>query len=624
MFHSLTARLIAWSLVLTGLVYLTTIGLSNREGRRAAMAAAEREATDDTDAAGFAVEDVLDAVEASTAAVARAVSELQPEREGIDRLLQRLGADDKESRARYTVILEDAGVGNPPAWYQAARERNSSGWSEPYRDPELNVTVITLSTPIRNAAGGFKGAAAATLRLDFLSTLIREVHLGKSGFAVVLTRGGLLVAHSRRDLSQGVHDPFAEMSPQLRALFEPLVERARTRQPGFAAIPLNGRLFRITYRPIGALTDWTIATAYAEDELFADVSSLRRTQIGLALAGLALLAVAIVVLSRRITRPLGALAVSAGRLATGDLDGPLPESSSRDEIGALTTAFRHMRDSLKDYIRNLQETTAAKERLEGELKAARRIQADMLPPPTAGGGSSGYELSAALIPARAVGGDLFDHFELDGCVFFFVGDVSGKGVAAALFMARAKTLFDAVATMERDPGAILVTLNRSLCLHNDAGMYVTGVCGVLDLRTNTVTFATAGHEPPIVVRRDGQASPLEANGGPVLGLMDFGDYPVSSRVLTAGEALVLYTDGVSEAQDPAGEFFGANRLLAAAKQRAGGSAEGITAGVLSDVRAFAREAPQFDDITILTLKVTGSGHEPARTPHTSHAVQSAL
>lgn len=623
MFRSLTARLIAWSLLLTGAVFVTTIGLSNREGRRAAIAAAGREATDDTDAAGLAVEDTLDAVEASTAALARAVSELQPAPEGIDRLLRRLAADNQESGARFTVMLEADGKSNRPSWYEDARERGLLGWSEPYRDPDLNVTVITLAAPIRDADGRFTGVAAATMRLDFLSTLVREVHLGKSGFALVLTRGGLLVAHSRRDLSQGVHDPFAEMPAQLRALVEPLVQRARTGLSGFAAVPLNGRLFRITYRPIGAHTDWTITTAYAEDELFADVSSLQRTQIGLAVTGLALLAVAIVVLSQRITRPIGALAASAGRLATGDLDGPLPQSASRDEIGALTTAFSHMRDSLKDYIRNLQETTAAKERLEGELEAARRIQADMLPPPTAGGGSSGYELSAALVPARAVGGDLFDHFELDGRVFFLVGDVSGKGVAAALFMARAKTLFDAVATLERDPGAVLATLNRSLCRQNDAGMYVTAVCGVLDLRTTTVTFATAGHEPPIVVQRDGRAASLESSGGRVLGLMEIGEYPVSSRVLADGDALVMYTDGVSEAQDPDGDFFGTGRLLAAARRAASGSADSITAAVLSDVRAFAAAAPQSDDITILTLKVTASLHDAANSPAAREPVQAA-
>ena len=172
----------------------------------------------------------------------------------------------------------------------------------------------------------------------------------------------------------------------------------------------------------------------------------------LGLVGLALLALVVVVLSRRLTRPLSALAASAGTIARGDLDAPLPPVESRDEVGALAGAFHHMRDSLKEYVRNLQETTAAKERLEGELRAARRIQAAMLPEPTAGGPGEGYELGATLVPARAVGGDLFDHFRDGSRVFFLVGDVSGKGIGAALFMARAKTVFETEASGKPIPG----------------------------------------------------------------------------------------------------------------------------------------------------------------------------
>jgi len=606
MFRSLTTRLIVWSLALTGLVYVTAISLSNREGRRTAIAAAEREANDDTDAAAFAVEDVLHAAEESAAGLARAVSELHPEPDALARLVRRFSLDNQDTIARYAVILASEADATAPAWYREAMERGAPGWSEPRRDPDVqNATVITWTIPVRGADGHVLGVVAASLRLDFLSTVVREVHLGVSGFALVLSRQGLLVAHSRRDLSEGVHDPVAELSPALRAVVEPVARRAATGESGFAAVPFDGRVFRLTFRPIER-TGWFLATAYAEDELLVDVSRLQQTQILLAASGLVLLSLAVVILSRRITRPLAALASSAGQLATGNLDGPLPQATSEDEIGALTTAFHHMRDSLKEYIRNLQETTAAKERLEGEMKAARRIQADMLPPSTAGGPSAGYELAATLEPARAVGGDLFDHFEQDGRVFFLLGDVSGKGVAAALFMARAKTLFDAVAEHELDPGVILTTLNRSLCRQNDAGMYVTAVCGTLDLGTRAVTFAAAGHEPPILLRADGHARPLETEGGRVLGLIDLGDYPVTTLTLGRGEALVMYTDGVSEARNPEGDFFGADRLLAAVSHAAAGPATAITTGLLEEVNRFTAEAEQADDITILTIKLPAS------------------
>ena len=136
-------------------------------------------------------------------------------------------------------------------------------------------------------------------------------------------------------------------------------------------------------------------------------------------------------------------------------------------------------------------------------------------------------------------------------------------------------------------------------------MYVTAVCGVLDVEARTVMFATAGHEPPVLVRSDGHAEPLETEGGGVLGLMEIGDYPVTGRTLDTGDALVMYTDGVSEAQNREGGFFGAERLLEATSRSAAGTAAAITTGLLQEVNAFAADAPQSDDITMLILKYFG-------------------
>jgi sigma-B regulation protein RsbU (phosphoserine phosphatase) len=199
------------------------------------------------------------------------------------------------------------------------------------------------------------------------------------------------------------------------------------------------------------------------------------------------------------------------------------------------------------------------------------------------GGSAGiprpswlsYQLSAVLVPALAVGGDLFHHFEHQRRVFFLVGDVSGKGVAAALFTARTKTLFDAVAATERDPGGVLAALNDSLC-----------------------------RQPPVILRPNQHPRPLETEGGPILGLLPIASFPASSVTLDEGDALVMYTDGVSEARDADGGFFGAERLLAAAARSAGGAAAAITEGLLQEVKTLAADARQSDDITILTLRLT--------------------
>jgi sigma-B regulation protein RsbU (phosphoserine phosphatase) len=316
----------------------------------------------------------------------------------------------------------------------------------------------------------------------------------------------------------------------------------------------------------------------------------------------------VVILSHRFTRPLQALAASAGQMATGDLDAALPPVETRDEVGRLNQAVHEMRDSLKAYIADLRETTAVKERLESELEVARRIQADMLPRERAGGPGEGYELAATLVPARAVGGDLFHHFRHAAKVSFLVGDVSGKGVPAALFMARTKTLFEAIGSREEDPGAILAAANHNLCTENEAGMFVTCVCGVLDLENGDLTFALAGHEPPVLAPAEGPVAPLSAEGGRVLGLIEESDYPVNRLRLGHRDAVVLYTDGVSEAQDPGGGFFGVERVVDVIGRCRRDDASAITGGLLQAVRVFSASAPQYDDITLMTLRYLGPSH----------------
>lgn len=157
----------------------------------------------------------------------------------------------------------------------------------------------------------------------------------------------------------------------------------------------------------------------------------------------------------------------------------------------------------KEYVKNLTETTAAKERIESELKIARTIQMSFLPKafPTLQGRQR-FDLFAALEPARDIGGDLYDFFLLDeDHVFITVGDVSDKGIAAALFMAVTKTLLKGIAETGMDPSEILNKTNAELCIDNDSMMFVTVFCGILDLRTGLLKYSNAGHEPPILIRR---------------------------------------------------------------------------------------------------------------------------
>jgi sigma-B regulation protein RsbU (phosphoserine phosphatase) len=631
-FRSLTTRLIVWILLAVGLVYVLTAFVSNSLARRMALAAAEREAVNEIDSLAGRVQDVLHAVEEGTMVLGAAVEAVEPADAALDRLLQRFVLTTPQLYG--TAVAFDPARGGPrvhyfhrrpdrpdeivPAdlatrgyryweqeWFTEPLRSGEARWSEPYLDKGGgDVAMVTWSVPLRGQGGAIIGVATADLRLRWLDALVRDVELGRSGLAIIVSREQHVIATSDRvdgrevDASERV---LAGASPSVRERFEPIVQRMVAGESGFEAVTVGGRRYRLTFRPIGH-ADWSMAVLYAEDELFEEVGWLRTVQAGLSVGGLAVLALVVVLLTRRLNRPLTALADSAEEMATGNLDATLPPVETRDEIGSLTDAFHHMRDSLKAHIRDLRETTAAKERLESELKVARRIQADMLPKGAAGGPDEGYELAALLVPARAVGGDLFNYFREGNRLFFLVGDVSGKGVPAALFMARTKTLFEALAAHEADPGAILAAANHNLCTENDAGMFVTAVCGALDVTTGELAFALAGHDPPVLVPAEGEPGPLEAEGGRVLGLIEGSDYPVNRLRLGHRDALVMFTDGVSEAQNVDGGFFEIDRIVEAVTPRRHESAAAITDGLLEAVRGFAGTAPQSDDITLMTLR----------------------
>ena len=635
-FRSLTTRLIVWILLAVGLIYAVTVVVSNSLARRMALTAAERETINEIDSLASRVQDVLHAAEEQTIVLALAVETLAPEDEALDRLLRRFVPSNPQVYGAAVAFEPESGRPHAfyyhrrPArpddivsadlasdeyryweqeWYVEPVRSGEARWSEPYRDVGGGeVAMITLSVPFRGPDGGIAGVATADLRLRWLDALVRDVELGQSGLALIVSRSQHVIAASDRGATDGIDASqrvLEEATLAARERFQPIVDRMLAGEVGFEAVDVEGRRYRLTFRPIGH-AGWSMAVLYPEDELFEEVGWLRAVQAALSLGGLALLGLVVVLLTRRLTRPLGALAASADDMATGNLDAAVPPVETRDEIGTLTRAFHHMRDSLKTYIRDLKETTAAKERLESELEVARRIQADMLPKGTAGGEDEGYELAATLVPARAVGGDLFNHFRDGERVFFLVGDVSGKGVPAALFMARTKTLFEAIASRDADPGAVLAAANHNLCSENDAGMFVTAVCGVLDLTSGELTFALAGHDPPILVPAEGDPEPLQVEGGRVLGLIEGSDYPVNRLRLGRRDAIVMFTDGVSEAQNLDGGFFEIDRIVETLGRHRHEDAVAVTHALLEAVQGFAGEAPQSDDITLMTLRYLAS------------------
>jgi sigma-B regulation protein RsbU (phosphoserine phosphatase) len=252
---------------------------------------------------------------------------------------------------------------------------------------------------------------------------------------------------------------------------------------------------------------------------------------------------------------------------------------------------------------------AVKEQMASELRVAREIQMGMLPHDFAAV-EQAYQigLGAVLEPAREVGGDLYGLCAVSPeRLVVFVGDVSGKGIPASMFMVRTISLAQLLARDISEPERILARLNNELAADNPSGMFVTFLCGVFEPGSGRLVLANAGHCRPVLLPNGQPPRWAVKNLGTALGFEPGLEFERTELTLNAGDALILYTDGVSEAFNPQDECYGTDRLLADAATVAGQPAPAMTKGLLQKVRAFAGGAPQSDDIAILALKVGGSG-----------------
>lgn len=314
-----------------------------------------------------------------------------------------------------------------------------------------------------------------------------------------------------------------------------------------------------------------------------------------------------------ITRPLTRLSnftrrlVDSGFSSSIRLDESLfpDQNQTRAETAILAYDFEQMHRNLEEHIEQLKLTQSARERAESELRIAGRIQETFLPEPFDPKGFGGrVDLHAGMKTAKQAGGDLYDYFALDEHrLFFALGDVSGKGVPAAMFMSAVVVLLRSAAKQLQDPPEILRRVNEDLADRNESCTFVTLIIGVLDTRTGEVVYANGGHNPPRLLGADGAVSPVPVQTNMVVGAMAGRTFAREHLVLGPGEALFLYTDGVTEAMDEQEGFYGEPRMDHwLSSMPPGVSAEALVRGIGAEVATFSGAQEQADDITVMALR----------------------
>lgn len=311
-----------------------------------------------------------------------------------------------------------------------------------------------------------------------------------------------------------------------------------------------------------------------------------------------------------VIRPAGILHDAAEKLVKDemdDLDNFSIDIHSGDEFEDLAQAFQYMTVELSEYIKNLTEVTAEKERIGAELDVAAQIQSSMLPcifP--AFPGKKEIDIYATMNPAKEVGGDFYDFFMVDDRHLAVVmADVSGKGVPAALFMVIGKTLIKDHTQPGKPLGEVFSDVNNLLCDSNSEGLFITAFEGVLDLETGEFFYVNAGHEVPYINRAGEGYQPYKVRPGFVLAGMEDMRYKEGSLTLQPGDRIFLYTDGVPEATNRENELYGNERLYRILNQNKDRTPKELLPEIKADVDLFVGEAPQFDDITMLCLEYKG-------------------
>lgn len=479
------------------------------------------------------------------------------------------------------------------AWFRKGITCNDGCWQQAFFSDSRKQRVVNYSVAFIGQ-NHVRGLVNVDITLAWLKSVLATLQRPEGTVAFVIDDQGHYLAHDR-DALLGK----SASAPLLDALQTHTGEPAPIAAEGAPDAHAASWLYIAPIRG----TPWTLGLLVPRAQLNAQIRRLFERELALGLTALLCLALIILLITRRTLAPLAVLTRRAEQVARGDLDFALPRVHRRDEIGRLTRAFDTMRRQLAQYIKQLTHATREQERMRSELEIAHQIQVALLPAEQYQNAEGyAFDLHAVLRPARAVGGDLYSYFMLDQQHFcVMVGDVSDKGIPAALFMARAITLAKALAPRAQRPQQLLNRLNRELCRNNDECMFVTLLCGVLDVTNGEMVLASAGHEPPILVRH-GRARLFDIVTGPAVGLDEAAHYPEYPLQLKQDDALILYTDGVTEASNGSGAMFGIERGLSClTREPAPGDTQAFARRLLREVDRFAAGNDQTDDITILAL-----------------------
>lgn len=485
-------------------------------------------------------------------------------------------------------------------WFRVPFETKQCCWTEPYFDEGGGgVLMSTFSRPLLDSNGNVLAIITADISLEQMSEKTNSIRPYKHSFTLLVSKEGQFIGHPYSDeMGKNIFDePELKENEVLRKIVTSMLDG----NSGIKSFALDRDISFASFGPLN--NGWSVAIICPYRSVL-ERSTVMHIIIGFVFGfGLILLFVVCYFVVKHLTQPLTEISKSAESIATGNFNTKLPRIKSHDELRQLRDSFDYMQTSLVKYVDELKTTTAANERFESELNIAHDIQQSMLPQnfPQC----DEVDLHALLIPAKEVGGDLYDFIyrTSDDVLCLAIGDVSGKGVPASMFMAITRSACRFMSGLNFSLAQKMERINESISDNNNMGMFVTLFHACLHLKTGLFQFCNAGHNPIILVKPDGTAEFLKEKVNLAVGLIPDFKYEMQEVQIEKGSKLILYTDGVTEAEDKDKNLFGEERLLQwASKPEAFETAQTACDDLLKTVREFTGPVDQNDDITIMIIK----------------------
>lgn len=509
--------------------------------------------------------------------------------------------EDKRGKIHHKHLSREEYDYQRKQWYLNAIKNKKGEWTEPYIDKAGSLErMVSYAIAVRDHWNRVRGVVVADVALRNLALDVDLVKPFKDSYSFVLSKKGVVITHPNTHFILRMN--IFSMGHFLQDnSYTVIGARMLAGEKGFVHCNLQGTEVLACYAPLPHV-GWAVCSVCPYNTIMSELGSVTYTILAILIIGLLLLSVCVRIIVVRMSKPIRSMTDAAYLIAQGNFQTTLPEVKNKDDLHKLHDAFAYMQQSLQTYIQNLEQTTRAKERIESELNVAHRIQMSIVPDDFSLPKASKYiDLYAMLKPAREVGGDFYDFQIKDNQLYFAIGDVSGKGIAASLVMSITCTLLRSIVQWHRSPREIVTLLNEALSQNNQANMFVTLFLGCLDLESGQLTYCNAGHNPPYLFSAADGCQKLPVYPNLSLGVLGGFDYREQSIVLRQQQFLLLYTDGLTEAENAEKRQMGELRVENILAASAGKSAHEVLTTLKQGIDKFVDGAKQSDDLTLLGI-----------------------